>query len=305
MALEFHFEDTPPQIWLSELQGFHITGLWNPQLRPQQRENLMEQAKRELKNWRLSLRDQMETIKMRYGDENKGELRLMLSPYRTLDDLGTQLNSAIKDLEVKMKDGRALPLGFEIGDYIFGSLNNGRWYFGDAEEMKLYEEFEGIERRYLAVKAEYDEQSGDYKMTLERVREHIADIKTLTREYNTRKGYMQLGLRLAIIFLFSIFSLVLGIVAFTIKPFAGMVMSNEAFGGIMLILGLVGVMIALVLTRRRRSRVEELRQEILVLKRDAKTLTQEAKRLKRHLYPTHQTYKEISARYNEYRAAFH
>lgn len=305
MALEFHYGDTMPQVWLDELHGFNIPNLWDPNLRAQQRENLMQRAQQELKKWRVALRDQIDTIKMRYGDENKDELRLMIEPYRMLDSLGNDLSKQMRDLASKMKAGRALPVGFAIGALIFGSLDTGRWHLGDLEEQNLWKEFESVERRYLNIKAEYDQQSGDYKMTAGRVKEHQTDIKKLNNEYKARTGFMQLGLRLFIIFIVAGISLILGIMAFTMKPFQGGVVSNEAFGGIMLILGLVGVMIAIVLSRRRRERIKELREEILTLKRDAKTLNQEAKRLKKGLYPTHQTFKEISIQYKELRAAFH
>lgn len=304
MALEFHFEDRLPQDWLNDFRAIGIDRLWDPQLRPTQRENLLERAKQDLKVWRLGLRDQMETIKMRYGDDNKQELSLMLSPYNKLEDLGTNLNNAMKDLESKMKSGRALPLGVTTKEYIFGSLQTGRWYFGDLDEMRLYDEFENVERRYFSIKAEYDEQSSEYKMTAGRVRDHQADIRKLTKEYNARKGFLQLGLRLFVVSLVSILSLALGVLGFTMKPYDGMVMSNEAFGGIMLIIGLVGFMIAIVLTRRRRRRVNVLREEILSLKSDEKTLRREAQRLKKGLLPTHHTYKAISKQYKEYRTAF-
>lgn len=305
MTLEFHYGDTIPQIWLDELQELNIPGLWNPNLRAQQRENLIQRAQQELKKWRVALRDQMDTIKMRYGDENKSEMRLMLEPYGTLDSLGGSLNQQMKDLAAKMKAGRALPLGFEIGTQIFGSLDTGRWHLGDHEERKLWDEFESVERRYLNIKEEYDQQSGEYKLTAGRVKEHQADIKKLGNEYKARTGFMQLGIRLFVIFITAGISMILGIMAFVMKPFQGGAISNEAFGGIMLILSLVGVMIAIVLSRRRRERIAELREEILTLKRDAKTLKQEAQRLKKSLYPTHQTFKEITVQYKELRAAFH
>jgi hypothetical protein len=305
MALEFHFEDIPPQIWLDELHTFNITGLWNPRMGSQQRENLIQRTKDELKKWRLALRDQMETIKMRYGDENKEEMRLMIAPYHTLDSLGNDLNNAIRDLESKLKAGRALPVGIGIGTHIFGSLHSGRWYFGDDQEMKLWEEFELLERRYRTIKTEYDEQSGEYKITANRVKEHQVDIKKLTKEYKARQSFVQLALRLLVVFLATGLSLILGIMAFTIQPFQGGIISNEAFGGIMLIIAVVGVMIAIVLSRRRRRRIKFLREEILTLKRDAKMLKQEAQRLKKSLYPTHHTFKEISAHFNEMKKAFH
>ena len=304
MALEFHFEDRLPQDWLNDLQSISIDKLWNPQLNMQQRMNLMERARQELKIWRLGLRDQLETIKMRYGDSNSKEMNLMLSPYQTLDDLGTKLHNAMKELESKMKEGRALPLGVTIGDYIFGSLHSGRWYFGDIDEMRLYEEFEGLERRYLSIKAEYEAQSSEYKLVAGRVKDHQADIKKLTNEYNARKGFRQIALRLLVVFIIALLSLGLGALGFTIKPYDGMAMSNEAFGGMMLIIGLVGVMIAIVLTRRRRRRIEELREEILGLKSDEKTLRREAQRLKKGLIPTQHTFKQVRKQYKEYSAAF-
>src|SRR5688572_19018958 len=164
MTMGFHYDDRPPQLWLDELYNFQVPRLWDVKLNATQRANLTTRAKQQLKDWRLAMREQIKKIEARYGKDKLQESRLMVAPYRKLDDLAVELTDAIFDLEKKLAAERPIPEGFEIGERIFGSLPTGRWFLGSLRDAKRWEEFEKLERRYLGLHEEYQNMGQEMKM---------------------------------------------------------------------------------------------------------------------------------------------
>jgi hypothetical protein len=305
MITGFHFEDRPPQLWLDELYNFQVPRIWDVKLNDTQRSNLIIRAKQQLKDWRIALRDQIKKIEARYTKDQLQESRLMVAPYRKLDDLAIELIDAIADLESKLAANRPIPEGFELGERIFGSLPTGRWFFGSLKDSKRWEEFEKLERRYKGLHQEYQNMGQEMKVAFARVKDQQQELGKVSKRYKKLTGFLQLGLRLFIVILAVIFCLVVGGLVFGLQePLIEGGISNQAFGGIMLILGVIGVMIAIVLARRRRRAIVLLEEDISTMKQGLERSKKEALRQKRLFYPTQQTYQEISREYKTMRQTF-
>jgi hypothetical protein len=305
MTMEFHYEDRPPQVWLDELYNFQVPRLWDIKLNATQRANLTIRAKQQLKDWRLALRDQIRKIEARYSKDQLQESRLMIAPYRKLDDLAIELIDAIADLDKKLAADRPIPEGFELGERIFGSLPTGRWFFGSLRDAKRWEEFEKLERRYMGLNREYKNMGQEMKVAFARVKDEQQELSKASKRYKKLTGFLQLGLRLFIVILAVVFSMLVGGLVFSLqKPLIDGGISNQAFGGVMLILGVIGVMIAIILSRRRRRAIAMLEEDISIMKQSLDRAKKEAMRQKKLFYPTQQTYKEISREYKTMRQTF-
>jgi hypothetical protein len=300
MTMGFHYEDRPPQLWLDELYNFQVPRLWDVKLNASQRNNLATRAKQQLKDWRLAMRDQIRKIEARYSKEQLKESRLMVAPYRKLDDLATELIDAIADLETKLAAGRPVPQGFEIGEKIFGSLPTGRWFFGSLKDAKRWEEFEKLERRYYGLQEEYQNMGLEMKEAFARVKDEQNELSKTGKRYKRLKGFFQLGLRLFIVILAVVFCLLVGGFVFNHpEPLIEGGISNQAFAGVMLILGVIGSIIAIVLARRRRRAISDLQDDISTMRQNLERSKKEALRQKKLFYPTQQTFKEVSREYKK------
>ena len=304
-TMGFHYDDRPPQHWLDELYNFQVPRLWDIKLNETQRNNLTVRAKQQLKDWRLALRDQFKKIETRYGKEQLDEKRLMLAPYNKLDDLAVELVDAINDLEKKLAANRPIPESFTIGDRIFGSLPSGRWYFGSLKDAKRYEEFEKLERRYLGLGREYQNLGQELKVALARVKDEQNELSKATTRHKKLTGFLQIGLRLFSVLLVVIFCLVLGAFVFVHE---GQILpggiSDDAFGGTMLLLGLIAAMVGIVLARRRRRAIAVLEEDIATMKQNLGRAKKEALRQKKLFFPTEQTFKEVRREYAQMKQSF-
>lgn len=306
MSLEFHYEDRPPQQWLDELYNMQIPRLWDIKLNDTQRGNLMTRAKQQIKDWRAALREQIKKIEARYPQkEQSEEKRLMTAPYQKLDALCVEIIDALADLEVKLAAKRPIPEGFELGDRIFGSLDTGRWYFGGLRDLKRYEEFEKLERRYLGLRREYGNLGQEVKVAYDRANDQQRELKKTQKQYRQLKGFWQLGLRVLIVIIVVVFSLVLGGFVFVYdKRLLEDGMSNQTFGIVMMLIGVIGAVVAIVLARRRRRAIANLEEDINTMKASLTRLKKEALRQKKLFYPTETTFKEISIEYKKMKQTF-
>lgn len=305
MSMGFHYEDKPPQQWLDELYNFQIPRLWDIKLNETQRNNLTVRAKQQLKDWRAALREQMKKIEARYTKEQAEEKRLMLCPYKKLDDLCVELIDAMADLESRIAAKRPIPESFTIGERIFGSLKTGRWYFGSLKDFKRYEEFEKLERRYLGLRHEYGNLHQEVKIAYDRANDQQNELNQHLKRYKRLTGFWQLGLRLLIVMIVIVFCMVLGGFVFVYEtPLLEDGMSNQTFGITMMLLGLVGAVVGIVLARRRRRQIAALEEDIAVMKQNLAHLKKEALRQKKLFYPTQQTFKEISREYKITKQSF-
>lgn len=304
MDTGFHYEDVPPQDWLDELHAFDIPRVWDIQLNKTQRTNLISRAKNQLGTWRKALQDQLKTIQRRYDKSNRDAMSKMLAPYKKLESLGNDLNSRLRDLEKRIQAGKAVPQGFAFGTRIFGDMESRRWHFGDREDEIRWDDFMDAERRYKSMGREYRNQSNSLKNIKLQLNEQKSELQKLSKQYKQRSGCAQIGVRLFIVLLTVIFCLIVGAAAFFEDSPLVSSISNEVFGSIMLILGVVGAIVAIILARRRTRSVSTLQQEITETRSSLKQLQQEGKRQKKLLFPTQQTFKEVTRNYQQLKASF-
>lgn len=300
----FHHEDVPPRQWLDELHSFDIPRAWDIELSNDQRANLAKRAQTNLNGWRTGLREQMKRIERRMGKTDPEGMEKVLAAYQKLDGLGSDLNDQVLDLANRIKAGRAIPEGFEFGTRIFGDMASKRWLFGEQDDEERWRDFLAVERRYLSINKEYKSQSRAYDNAKQRYKECQADIKTLDAEYKKRTGFMQLGLRLLIVFIAVMFALVLGGVALLIElPLDGPI-SSQVFGGIMLVISVVGAIIAFTLARRRRKAILQLEQDIADMHLTIENVKEEVRKQKQYLLPTRETLKEVKQDYEILKETF-
>jgi hypothetical protein len=137
------------------------------------------------------------------------------------------------------------------------------------------------------------------------VKDEQNELGKATKRYKRLTGFLQLGLRLLIVMIVVVFSLVLGGFVFVHE---GQILqggiSNQAFGGTMLLIGLIGAMIAIVLARRRRRAIAALEEDIKIMKQNLGRTKKEALRQKKLFFPTETTFKEISREYKKMKASF-
>ncbi len=275
MQNAFHHEDVPPQNWLDELHSFNIPAAWDIQISDAQRRNLANRAQEQLNDWRVALREQVKKIEARYDASNRDVMKKMLTPYRMLDELGTDLHTQLRDLMDRVKNGRAIPQQFEFGSRIFGDLETERWKLGERPDEQRWRDFMTVERRYMSLTKEFKTQSRGYDNAKKGVTEAQADLEKLTASYQKKKGFLQIGLRLFIVILTTVFCLVLG-AAFLLIELPPVAIANEIFAGIMLIFAVIAAIAAIMIARRQRQ----------------------------YLLPTRETIKEVQAEYQAMRKTF-
>jgi len=301
---DFHYNDVPPQNWLDELHSFNVTRAWEVGLNDTQRINLVGRGHAQLKDWRIALQAQIKKIEGRYDSSNRAKMKKATAPYQILDKLGNDLYKQLHDLDTRVKDGRAVPMGFEFGTRIFGDLPTNRWQFGDQEDEHRWRDYLSVERRYVSLTKEYKVQSRGYNNAKKRVTEAQAELESLRTQYQQKSGWAQIGVRLLIVITIVILCLALGMTAIVVGLGDGLALSDDIFAAVMFLLALIGAMIAFVLARRRRFAIAKLQEELLDTEMILKDITTEAKRQRQYLLPTRQTLKEVKADYEALKATF-
>jgi hypothetical protein len=304
VATGFHYEDVPPQNWLDELQSFNVQGVWDIQLDNVQRSNLTTRAQDRLKDWRLALREQMKKIEGRYDSSNQDAKQRMLAPYQLLDNLGNDLNKQLKDLDERLKSGRAIPEGVDFGTRIFGDIATKRWYLGERPDEQRWAEFISVERRYMSLAKEYHAQSRGYENAKQRMQECKSDLAKLNALFKQRKGLTQNGVRLIIVITVVILCLLIGFVALFMEVSVGAAVAIEVLAAIMFIFAVIAAIIAFQLARRRRQSVGVIQADIIAMQQTLKQVQQEGKKQKQNLLPTRETFKEVRADYEALKASF-
>jgi|GEM_PF-4018009 len=304
MATAFHYEDVPPQNWLDELHGFNIPRVWDVRNNDAQRQNLIIRSKENLKSWQIALREQMDKIEARYDASNRDAMEQILEPFRMLDNLGKDLFTSLRDLEQRLKAGRAVPEGFEFGTRIFGDLQTKRWQLGERDDESRWQDFMKIERRYRSLEQEYEEQARLYNNSKQLAVETNSELKELTRKYDRETGFTHIGIRLLIVVSISWFTLLLAFLAEAIEFPLGGRFTNDIFAGIMMVLAVVSAITAVILARRRRQAINTLQVEVANLQNRVRKLRQKTKHEKKNLMPTRQTLKEVHKDYQVLKSTF-
>lgn len=304
MALEFHFTDTPPQAYLDELHSVDVPKLYDPLLSKQQRGNLMVLIRKRLNDWQKKIRTQIKSIEGRYDKSNQDKSLLVSAPYKTLEDLGTDLNSAIMELERSMRAGRVVPQGFGFGDHIFGDLERGEWHLGDRDDVHLWDDYSSLRRRMETIGGEYKPLVQNVKLTQARVKQQQNDLKDMMSTYKRRKSPLNIIVRLLPVLLAVIFALAVGWYTIRNEEPVAEAMSNQAIGGILLLVGTVGAILMVVLVRRRTRHLNDMKENITQGKRFLRDLKDAYKQARIDYYPTDKLYKELKAEYKILKASF-
>jgi len=305
MAVEFHHEDIPAQDFLDDLHAINIPGLYDPTLTSEQRRNLLVRGKQRLNEWHRELLDQMKAIEARdSADNGTQETRLLLAPYRKLDELARDLNKALLELERIVKAGRVVPEGFRFGTQIFGELERGEWMLGEYEDARLYEDYAAIRRRMEDVAIERQPLIKKIKVAQARIKEQQNDIMALRSTHKRRSGFLDVLVRLLPVLLVVIVALASGWYIYRNPEPMMENLSNQAIGGMLLVVGTVGTIAMIVLYRRRKRHLNILSQDIRAGKQRLKQLQQAYKKARMDFYPTDELYKELRTEYEDLKAAF-
>ena len=304
MTIDFHFTDTPPQVYLDELQGIDVPKLYDPLLNKQQRGNLIVLIRKRLNEWQKKVQTQIQARNGRYDSNNRDKATLLMAPYQTLSDLGKDLNKAIDDLEKGMRAGRVVPPGFSFGKQIFGDLERGEWHLGESEDAKRWGNYISLRRRLETVGREYKPLVQNVKITQARVKEQQNDLAQVMSEYKRRRSPLDIILRLFPVLVAVVIALAGGWYAFRSPEPLTDAMSNQAVGGILLVVGTVGAILMLVLARRRRRHILYLQENITNSKRFLKELQAAFKQARLDYYPTDKLYKELQVEYKRLKASF-
>ncbi|MDQ7025236.1 MAG: hypothetical protein Q9P01_12735 [Anaerolineae bacterium] len=304
MALEFHFTDTPPQGYLDELHSLDVPKLYDPLLSKQQRGNLMVLIKKRLNDWHKKIRTQLKAIEGRYDSSNRDKARLIAAPYKTLEDLGNDLSTAVIELERSMRAGRVVPQGFSFGTHIFGELQRGEWHLGDSDDVYLWEDYTTLRRRMEAVGSEYKPLLENVKVSKARVKQQQNDIKAMMASYKRRKSPLNIIIRLLPVLLVVIFTLTMALYTLGSDEALAEALSNQAIGSILLLVATVAAILMIVLVRRRTRHLKELKENITQGKHFLQDLKGAYKQARIDYYPTDKLYKELRAEYKILKASF-
>ena len=151
MTTAYHYEDTPPQLFLDQLHRLETHRLYDPEITNEQRINLIALTRKRLNEWRGNLQNQIKDVKQRYANGDKLEMDIVLGPYKKLDSLGSDIAKALASLEDTIKRGRALPRGFGLGKVIFGAYEIDEWHFGTNEDKQRFDEMVRVQNRLEGV----------------------------------------------------------------------------------------------------------------------------------------------------------
>lgn len=306
MAQSFHFEDTPPQAFLDSLHKIDVPKIYDPALTSEQRANLINLVHKRLKEWQVGLQEQIEKIKKRHGSGKSPDAELQLAPYLKINELGDELKKNIVDLNQNLKAGRVLPKGFQFGTEIFGDFERQEWRFGERADAKRFEEMVKITNRLEHVQDDLKPMTRDLKLTQARVKEQKADAQILMSKYKRRKSPLNLLLIWLVPILVMIACLAVGYIVFNSEiPYVQNDMNlNPIVGGAFLVIGLVASMMLIVLYRRRKRALEELREDIRAIKQLVQEAEKDFKRQRLEYYPVEKLYAQLKGDYQRLRATF-
>jgi hypothetical protein len=302
-APTFHL-DRPPQEYLDELHEIDVPRLFDPSLSREQRMNLIQLTRKDLRHWLQGVEALVDKIGERYGAESVAEQRLAQAPYELLVTLGHQLDDAIDNLEETLKKGRALPEGFMFGQTIFGNAASGEWHLGSRADAERFQEMLAIKRRLDKLMEEYKPLVQKMKVIQARRKEAASDVRDWMQEYRQKQPTGYIAGRLAGLLLLSV--VFLGAGAFlSLSDAAVIAADTDAILGAALVVAGVAFSVAMVvLYRRRNRRLNELREDIQTGKRRVAQYKRDLQEQKRHYFPINQLVTELREEYRDLRSTF-
>ncbi len=288
------FNETAPQDYLNDLHAIGIPKLFHPRVKPRDRANGIQIAKKELGRLKVELQHHRDTLRSKNKSESSEEIKRLLAPYNLLQNLIQQLIDEVKGLEEKLGAGKMLPQGFEFGQYIFGDEDLGEWFIGDEDHYEDWREADDVKQRLNGFKSEgqplinqmseihseYETQKSLYQSTQKKVDKH------------TKAGYILR--RMALLFILIVASGAGGAYVY--------LEMNNTLGFIGL--GLAGIFFLLMplgyMDWRRRNR------NLIATTREAKTqmrrLQAEGKAVQKRYRPIEFQIRALSAQYDTLRA---
>ncbi len=299
----FHL-DRPPQDYLDELHEIDVPRLFDPSLSREQRMNLIQLTRKDLRHWLQGIEALVDKIGERFGAENAAEQRLAQAPYELLVTLGHQLDKAIDDLEEKLKKERALPEGFMFGQIIFGDETSGEWHLGSRADAERFQEMLAIQRRLEKLMDEYKPLVHRIKVIQTRRKETTSDVRDWMQEYRQKQSTGYIAGRLVGLLLLTL--LFLGAGAFLSLSDDTLIAtdSDPILGAALVVAGVAFCIAMIVIYRRRKRRLNELREDIQTGKRRVAQYKREFQEQKRHYFPINQLVTELRHDYRDLRTTF-
>lgn len=306
MTTAYHYEDTPPQLFLDQLHRLDVPKLYDEALSKEQRLNLIALTRKRLDEWRGSVHNQMKEVQARYAKGDKLEMDIVLGPYKKLTSLGNDIAKEISKLEDTVKRGRALPHGFGIGEQIFGAYEIDEWHYGTGEDRERFEEMLRTQRRLEGVVNDLKPMKRSIEVSHHRAMEQKADTEVIMSEFKRVKSYLRFGITSLIMLGITAGCLFGGYIIFNsedpyIRNDVGL---NPIVGGSLLVVGLVATMLLIVLWRRRNRALAKLKMEIKEAQSEYRALKAEAKEKRVEYYPVQKLYKQLKAKYAGLRKSF-
>jgi hypothetical protein len=151
---------------------------------------------------------------------------------------------------------------------------------------------------------EYKILSQKVKVSQARVKQQQQDLNAMMKKYKWRKSPLNLIIRILPVLLVVIFSLYMGWFTFRSPEPISEDISNQAVGAILLLVGTIGAILMIVLVRRRRRHLDDMKENIVQGKRFLKELQAAFKQARIDYYPTDKVYKELQAEYKILKASF-
>jgi hypothetical protein len=299
----FHL-DRPPQEYLDELHEIDVPKLYDPALSKEQRMNLIQLTRKRLRHWREGVEARVETIGERYGSDNAEEQRLAQAPYQLLVTLGKQLDTAIDELESMVKKGRIIPEGFVFGDRIFGDAESGEWHLGTRADSERFDELLAVQRRLSQLMEEYRPLIQKMKVIQQRTNEMKNDVRDRMQEYRQKKSAGYIATRLVGLLLLTVLLLAGGAFLSLSDQVVVDAETDRVLGALLVVSGVVFTITMIVIYRRRRQRLNELREDIQAGKQRLRQYKKDFQEQKRHYFPINKLVTELREDYRDLRATF-
>lgn len=306
MTTAYHYEDTPPQLFLDQLHRLETHRLYDPEITNEQRLNLIALTRKRLNEWRGNLQNQIKEVKKRYTNDDKLEMDIVLGPYKKLDALGNDITKALASLEDTIKRGRALPRGFGVGEVIFGAYEIDEWHFGTNEDRQRFNEMVKIQNRLEGVVNDLKPMKRAISVAHHRATEQKEDTQILIDKYNRIKSWVRFLITAVILLGITAGMLYGGYIIFNstapyIRDDASL---NPILGGVLLVMGAVSTILLIVLWRRRNRAIAALKADIQYAQNEYRALKAEAKEKRKEYYPVEQLYKQLKKKYAGLRKSF-
>jgi hypothetical protein len=275
-----------PQSILDAIHAADIPRCFVPEMTRRQRQVQIRYAKDSLAQVEEEL-DQL--IKLMHKQKNGV---VLAEPYERLLKLVHNADNAINNLEQRLEAGKMLPKGVTIPHYIFGSEEQGAWYFGSDADQKRFEYMEQLRQRLQTLLAE----RGPLREEMKALRAELDTVQTALKKQ--QKAYDR---RNRWTYAFFVMLVYIGFIAVMfIGAFLTEGLLQSAFLGFGI--GLILFIPALLLAWRRDLRK---RSKALYDKREeARALNRKGRLLQQRYTPLNDMCEEVSYEYNDLRASF-